>query len=162
MCQAYRRQYGFNAIGVLPTNLYGPNDNFDLESAHVLPALLRKIHEAKVRGADRVSIWGTGKPYREFLYVDDLAEACLFLMNSYDDAEPINVGCGADITIADLAKTIGRVVGFKGELSFDPSRPDGTPRKLLDVSRISALGWSPQTDLQSGLHRTYDWYLSSL
>ena len=162
MCQAYRRQYGFNAIGVLPTNLYGPNDNFDLESAHVLPALLRKIHEAKARGADRVSIWGTGKPYREFLYVDDLAEACLFLMNFYDDIEPINVGCGADITIADLAKTIGGVVGFKGELSFDSSRPDGTPRKLLDVSRIGALGWSPQTDLQSGLHKTYDWYLSSL
>lgn len=159
-CQAYRRQYGFNAIVALPTNLYGPNDNFDLQSSHVVPALIRKFHEAKIVRADQVIVWGTGRPMREFMHVDDLADACLFLMRSYDDERPINVGCGEDLSIAELARTIAQVVGFKGALVFDPSKPDGTPRKVLDISRLSAMGWSPRITLRDGLNETYRWFAS--
>jgi len=160
MCVAYRRQYGFNAITAMPTNLYGPEDNFDLATSHVLPALLRKFHEAAQRGADSVQIWGTGTPRREFLHVDDLAQACLFLMRRYEGAGWINIGWGRDLTIAELGQAIGRVVGFKGSVRFDPSKPDGTPRKLLDTSRLTALGWTPRIELDPGLRSTYDWYLS--
>jgi GDP-L-fucose synthase len=160
LCQAYRRQYGFDAISVLPTNLYGPNDNFDLETSHVLPALIRKIAEAVRTGTPTVAVWGTGTPRREFLYVDDLADACIFLMNRYSEESPINVGCGEDIAILDLAMRIARIVGFHGRFELDASRPDGTPRKLLDVSRLDALGWRPRTDLDTGLAATWDWYLS--
>ena len=159
MCQAYRRQYGFNAIALLPTNLYGAGDNFDLESSHVLPALMRKIHEAHVHGASHVSIWGTGSPRREFLHADDLADACLFLMRHYDGEAPINVGCGRDIAIGELARVIASVIGFQGLFDFDGTKPDGTPRKLLDVSRLRALGWVPKIDLETGISLTYDWYL---
>jgi len=159
MCQAYRRQYGFNAIALLPTNLYGAGDNFDLESSHVLPALMRKIHEAHVHGASHVSIWGTGSPRREFLHADDLADACLFLMRHYDGEAPINVGCGRDIAISELARVIASVIGFQGLFDFDGTKPDGTPRKLLDVSRLRALGWVPKIDLETGISLTYDWYL---
>jgi GDP-L-fucose synthase len=159
MCDAYRRQYGFNAISVMPSNLYGPNDNFDLTSSHVLPALLRKFHEAKEHGAASVEVWGTGTPKREFLHVDDLADACLYLMKRYDEGGWINLGWGRDQTIAELAQAIGRVVGFKGSIRFDASKPDGTPRKLLDTSRMTALGWVPRIDLDAGLRSTYDWYL---
>jgi len=162
MCQAYRRQYGFNAIALLPTNLYGPADNFDLESSHVLPALLRKIHEAHVRGATHVSIWGTGSPRREFLHADDLADACLFLMRHYDAEAPVNVGCGRDLAISELARVIASVVGFQGLFDFDGTKPDGTPRKVLDVSRLRALGWSPQISLETGIRMTYDWYREHL
>jgi GDP-L-fucose synthase len=158
MCQAYRRQYGFDAISVLPTNLYGPGDNFDLQSAHVLPALLRKIHEAHCAGAESVTIWGSGTPRREFMYVDDLADACLFLMQHYDRAEPINIGWGRDVTIRELAETLAEVVGYRGHFEFDASKPDGTPRKLLDTSRLNALGWTPRVDLEAGVFQTYDWY----
>jgi len=158
MCQAYRRQYGFDAITVLPTNLYGPNDNFDLDSSHVLPALLRKIDTARATGADSVVLWGSGTPLREFLFVDDLADACLFLMQHYSDERPINVGCGEDLSIRELAGLIAQVVGFRGRFEQDPSRPDGTPRKLLDISRLAALGWRPRTDLATGIRITYDWY----
>jgi GDP-L-fucose synthase len=158
MCEAYRRQYGFNAITAMPTNLYGPEDNFDLASSHVLPALLRKFHEAAQRDAGSVEVWGSGTPRREFLHVDDLAEACVFLMRSYDAGGWINVGCGSDLSIAQLAAAIARVVGFKGAIRFDTSKPDGTPRKLLDTSRMTALGWTPRIDLESGLRSTYDWY----
>src|SRR5487761_113010 len=149
MCQAYRRQYGFNAISLLPTNLYGPGDNFDLETSHVLPALMRKIHEAHVAGAPHMTVWGSGAPRREFLYVEDLADACLFLMQRYDGAEPVNVGCGQDLTIRELAQTLARVIGFQGIFEFDGSKPDGTPRKVLDVSRLNALGWRASIDLQT-------------
>jgi GDP-L-fucose synthase len=159
MCQAYRRQYGFNAIAAMPTNLYGPGDNFNLAGSHVLPALLRKVHEAKLSDAPQVEVWGTGTPKREFLHVDDLAAACLFLMQRHDDSSLINIGCGRDQTIAELAQTIARVVGFEGALRFDSSKPDGTPRKLLDTSRLTALGWKPQIDLENGLRTTYDWFL---
>ena len=158
MCAAYRRQYGFNAISLMPTNLYGPGDNFDLKTAHVLPALLRKFHEAKQSGARQVSVWGTGTPRREFLHVDDLADAAAFLMRCYDDPEPINVGVGQDISIAALAELIQEVVGYAGEIVFDPSRPDGTPRKLLDVSRLERLGWRPRIGLREGIRWTYEWY----
>ena len=158
MCEAYRRQFGFNAITVLPTNLYGPGDNFDLDSAHVLPALLRKIHEAHESGMARVAIWGSGMPRREFLHVDDLADACVFLMRQYEGSAPVNVGCGQDLTIRALAETIARVVGYQGQFEFDASKPDGTPRKLLDTSRINALGWRPTIGLESGIARTYSWY----
>jgi len=158
MCQAYRRQYGFDAITLLPTNLYGPGDNFDLETSHVLPALLRKIDTARAEGSDRVVLWGSGTPRREFLFVDDLADACLFLMENYSDERPINVGCGEDLTIRELAELIAKVVGFKGRFETDPSRPDGTPRKVLDVSHLSALGWKPRVDLETGISRTYVWY----
>ena len=158
MCQAYRKQYGFNAISVMPTNLYGPGDNFDLENSHVLPALLRKFHEAKGSAAESVGIWGSGQPRREFLHVDDLADACVFLMRDYSSPDIINVGWGKDISIAELAELIGNVVGFQGRLKFDASKPDGTPRKLLDTSRLTALGWQPTISLEDGLASTYDWY----
>ena len=160
MCQAYRKQHGFNAINPMPANLYGPGDNFDLDSSHVLPALIRKFHEAKFAGSQCVDVWGTGIPRREFLYVDDLADACLFLMNNYDDGDIINVGCGEDVSIAELARIVQDVVGFQGDIRFDTSRPDGTPRKLLDVSRITALGWHPQVPLLDGIERTYRSFLS--
>ena len=158
MCQAYRRQYGFQAITLLPTNLYGPHDNFDLDSSHVLPALINKIDAARAAGAARVTLWGTGNPRREFLFVDDLADACLYLMEHYTDDRPINVGCGEDVTIRDLAALIAEVVGCRAGFEFDASRPDGTPRKLLDVSRLTALGWRPQVELRRGIEITYDWY----
>jgi GDP-L-fucose synthase len=159
VCQAYRKQYGFNAINAMPTNLYGPGDNFNLETSHVLPALIRKFHEAKAAGRNHVEIWGTGTPRREFLFAEDLAEACLFLMNNYDDGEIINVGTGEDVSIAELAEIVKEVVGFDGDLTFDTSKPDGTPRKLLDVSRINALGWHQRTPLSDGIERTYRWFL---
>lgn len=161
MCEAYRRQHGFNAISVMPTNLYGPGDNFDLKTSHVLPALIRKFHEAKVSGAGQVEIWGTGSPRREFLHVDDLADACLHLMQSYDDEPLVNVGCGEDISISELAALIGRIVGYDGAVVFDKSKPDGTPRKLLDVSRLGSLGWRPRIRLEDGIRTTYDWYRSN-
>lgn len=157
-CQAFRKQYGFDAISVMPTNLYGPGDNFDLESSHVLPALIRKFDEAVTRGDPEVEIWGTGTPRREFLHVDDLADACVFLMRHYSDARPINVGWGEDVSIAELAASVARATGFSGELRFDTSRPDGTPRKLLDVSRLTGLGWRPSIRLEDGIAATVDWY----
>lgn len=157
MCQAYRKQYGFRAISIMPTNLYGIGDNFDLQNAHVVPALLRKFHEA---GAQEVTIWGTGTPRREFMHVDDLADAAVFLMRNYDSGEIINVGTGEDLTIRELAEIIARVTGYRGRLVFDSSKPDGTPRKLLDVSRLQALGWKARIPLEEGLARTYEWYLS--
>jgi GDP-L-fucose synthase len=162
MCQAYRRQYGFPAVSVMPTNLYGPGDNFDLQNSHVLPALIRKFHEAKLRDASEVVVWGTGTPRREFLHVDDLADACVFLMERYDSAEPINVGWGEDVSIAELAGLVGEVVGFAGALRFDTSKPDGTPRKLLDVSRLRALGWSPKVQLRDGIAATYRWFVEHI
>jgi GDP-L-fucose synthase len=158
MCQAYRRQYGFDAIAAMPTNLYGPGDNFDLNNSHVLPALLRKFHEAKQARASRVVVWGTGVPRREFLHVDDLADACVFLLNRYSDAQPVNVGWGSDVAIRELAELIRGVVGFEGELVFDSSKPDGTPRKLLDTTRLNALGWSPRIRLREGIAATYEWF----
>jgi GDP-L-fucose synthase len=158
MCQAYRREYGFNAISLMPTNLYGPGDNFDLQNSHVLPALIRRFHEAKVRGDDRVTVWGTGAPRREFLHVDDLADAVLYLLQSYD-AEPIvNIGWGEDITIRQLAELILSAIGYSGRLEFDSSKPDGTPRKLLDVARLSNLGWKPRISLEAGIAQTYAWF----
>lgn len=159
LVNSYRRQHGTRFISVMPTNLYGPGDNFDLETSHVLPALIRKMHEGKVQGAESVTVWGTGTPRREFLHADDLAEACLFLMEHYDDATPINVGTGEDITIRELAELVREVVGFRGRIVFDPSKPDGVPRKLLDVSRIRALGWRPKISLREGIEATYRWYL---
>ncbi len=162
MCQAYRRQYGFNAISAMPTNLYGPGDNFSLRDSHVLPALIRKFHEAKLAGARAVEIWGTGKPRREFLHVDDLADACLFLMQQYEDEKWINVGSGRDISIQELASLVARVVGFDGELTFNPAMPDGTPRKLLDVSRLTVLGWTARISLEQGVAETYQWFLENI
>lgn len=161
LVQAYRRQYGAPFISAMPTNLYGPGDNFDLETGHVLPALIRKMHEAKVRGQETVTVWGTGTPRREFLHVDDLAEACLFLMERYDDEVPINVGTGEDLSIGELAGLIRDIVGFRGQIVFDASKPDGTPRKLLHVTRIVALGWKAHIPLREGIEMTYRWYLSS-
>lgn len=158
MCQSYNRQYGTNFICAMPTNLYGPEDNFDLETAHVLPALLRKFHEAKEAGKKEVAVWGSGDPKREFLHVDDLADACLFLMRRYDDSEPINVGVGDDITVHELAELIGKVVGYEGTVGWDRTKPDGTPRKLLDVSRLKGAGWKAQIGLKEGLERAYAWY----
>ena len=158
MCQAYRRQYGSNFISVMPTNLYGPGDNFDLESSHVVPAMLRKFHEAKTRGDRSVSLWGTGAPRREFLHVDDLADACVFLMNRYDEPEIINIGVGKDISIKELGELIRKIVGFQGEIVWDTGKPDGTPRKLLDVGHLSRLGWQARIDLEAGLAETYRWY----
>lgn len=158
MCQAYRRQYGFNAISVMPTNLYGPGDNFDLQSSHVLPALIRKFHEAKTQGSDEVVVWGTGTPRREFMHSDDFADACLFLMDHYDGEELINVGWGEDLSIRELAEVIGDAVGYTGRLRFDATKPDGTPRKLLDVSRMKALGWTPKIRLREGIASTYEWF----
>jgi GDP-L-fucose synthase len=159
MCQAYRQQYGFNAISLMPTNLYGPGDNFDLENSHVLPALIRKFHEAKAQGRQEVEVWGTGKARREFLHVDDLASACLFLMLNYDSPELINVGTGEDVTISELAAMVKEVVGFGGALRYNTAMPDGTPRKLLDVSRLRQLGWQPRIPLRQGIGETYRWFL---
>ena len=159
LCEAYNTQYGRNFIAAMPTNLYGPHDNFNLETSHVLPALLRKFHEAKESGADSVEIWGTGTPLREFLHVDDLADACLYLMNNYDEPGLINVGSGSEITIADLAALVAKTVGFEGELNFNTDKPDGTPRKLMDSSRLFALGWQPRITLGDGLATTYQWAL---
>lgn len=161
MCESYNRQYGANFISVMPTNLYGPNDNFDLENSHVLPALIRKFHEAKVSGAPSVVIWGTGSPRREFLHVDDLADACLFLMQNYNDSELVNIGVGEDLTIKELALLIKDVVGFEGELEFDTSKPDGMARKLLDVSKIEGLGWKAKIGLHKGIEATYEWYVNN-
>jgi GDP-L-fucose synthase len=158
MCQAYRREFGFDAISAMPTNLYGPGDNFHLTHSHVLPALIRKCFEAKLSDADSVSIWGTGRPRREFLHVDDLADASVYLMQQYSDEAPINIGWGSDITIAELARLIADGVGFEGELRFDPTRPDGAPRKLLDVARMNALGWQPRIPLTEGVATTCEWY----
>ena len=161
LCQAYTREYGADYISVMPTNMYGPGDNFDLQSSHVLPALLRKVHEAKIGGAREVVVWGSGKPRREFLHVDDMARANRFLLENYDSPEIVNVGSGEDVTIRQLAELICDVVGFEGELGFDSTKPDGTPRKLLDVSKINALGWSPQIPLREGIAKTYQWYLQN-
>jgi GDP-L-fucose synthase len=158
LCQAYRRQYGFNAISAMPTNLYGPGDNFNLETSHVMPALIRKFHEAKVRGNPTVVVWGSGKPRREFLYVDDLADALIFLMQHYDSEELLNVGWGEDLSIRELAQQVKATVGFDGAIEFDASKPDGTPRKLLDTTRLKALGWYPRVRLEEGLRKTYEWY----
>jgi GDP-L-fucose synthase len=159
LCQAYRRQLGWNAIVAMPTNLYGPGDSFDLQNSHVLPALIRKFHEAKVRGDAEVVVWGTGTPRREFLHVDDLADACVYLMNHFDGGEPVNVGWGEDIAIRELAELIREIVGFQGQLRFDTSKPDGTPRKLLDVSRLTDLGWRPRITLREGIAATYRWFI---
>jgi GDP-L-fucose synthase len=158
LCQAFSREYGAKFVSAMPTNVYGPNDNFDLETSHVLPALIRKAHEAKVRKDQKLTVWGTGKPRREFLHVDDLASACLLLLEKYDSPEIINVGCGEDISIRELAELICDVVGFDGELAWDTTKPDGTPRKLLDVTRLCALGWKPAIPLRDGIARTYEWF----
>jgi GDP-L-fucose synthase len=159
MAKSYNRQYGTNYISVMPTNLYGPNDNFDLQNSHVLPALIRKFVEAKEKNAPSVVLWGSGKPKREFLYVDDMADACIFLMNTYDGDDFFNIGTGEDVTILEVAEMIKSIVGFSGALEFDSSKPDGTPRKLLDVSRINALGWKAKIPLQEGLKQAIDWYI---
>ena len=161
LCQAFSRQYAANFISAMPTNLYGPNDNFDLETSHVLAALLRKAHEAKTRNDQKLVVWGTGKPRREFLHVDDLVSACLLLLEKYDSPEIINVGCGEDISIRELAELICDVVGFDGELAWDTTKPDGTPRKLLDVSKIRAIGWKPAIALRDGIAQTYQWFLAN-
>jgi GDP-L-fucose synthase len=161
LCQAYAREYNADFISAMPTNLYGPNDNFDLLTSHVLAALLRKAHEAKTAGARELTVWGSGKPRREFLHVDDLASACLFLLEKYDSPEIINVGCGEDISIRELAELICGVVGFDGELAWDTTKPDGTPRKLLDTSKLNNLGWRPAIPLRDGIARTYDWFLKN-
>ncbi len=162
LCQAYRHQYGLDFISAMPTNLYGPGDNFDLMGSHVVPALLRKAHEAKVSGMHAIEIWGSGEPRREFLYVDDCADALVHLMKVYSGEAQINVGVGEDVTIRELAETVVRVVGFDGSIDCDASKPDGTPRKLLDVSRLAALGWAARTGLEEGLRRTYDWCLANM
>jgi len=161
LCQAYAREHGANFISVMPTNLYGPNDNFDLESSHVMAALLRKAHEAKKRNEKKLVVWGTGEPRREFLHVDDLAAACLLVLERYDSPEIINIGCGEDVTIGELAELICDVIGFDGELVWDKTKPDGTPRKLLDVTRIRALGWEPTIPLREGISQTYEWFLAN-
>ena len=158
MCHAYRSQYGFDAIAAMPTNLYGPGDDFDLETSHVLPALVRKFHDAKHFGSKSVSVWGTGEPRREFLHVDDLADACVFLMHHYSESEIVNIGWGKDISISELAHMISEIVGYDGAIEFDHGKPDGTPRKLLDVGRLESLGWSPSIDLSTGVRDLYDWY----
>lgn len=162
LCDAYRAQHGADFISCMPTNLYGPGDNFDLQSSHVLPALIRKFHEAKEAAAPTVTVWGTGSPRREFLYVDDLADACVFLMRNYSEPGTINVGVGEDLSISELADLVREVVGYEGEIVHDTSKPDGTPRKLLDVSRINDLGWRAKTPLRNGIERTYEWYLGTL
>ena len=162
MCQAYRRQYGCDFISVMPTNLYGPNDHYDLQNAHVLPTLIRKFHEAKVANAPAVTCWGTGRPRREFLYVDDLARACVILLQNYSSEQIINVGYGSDVSIGELAETIRRIVGYSGQIIWDSSKPDGTPQKLLDSSRILAMGWRPQVELETGIRLVYEDFLKRL
>jgi len=166
LCENYYRQYGCNSISAMPTNLYGPNDNFNLETSHVLPALIRKFHEAKVKNNNSVTIWGTGKPLREFMYVEDLANAIVFMMENIEAKDlyengitHLNVGSGKDITIADLAKLISEIVGFNGKIEYDSTKPDGTPRKLMDVTRINSLGWKYKTELKEGIQKTYKWFL---
>lgn len=159
LCQAYAKEYGKNFISAMPTNLYGPNDNFDLRTSHVLPALIRKVHEAKAAEAAEVPVWGSGNPRREFLHVDDLADACVFLLENYDSPEIINIGCGEDVTIRELAETVCEVVGYTGALVFDPSKPDGTPRKLLDMQKLFGLGWRPKIALRDGIRNAYEWFL---
>jgi len=161
LCQAYQRQYGSKFISAMPTNLYGPEDNFDLESSHVMPALIRKFHEAKVANAGSVTVWGSGEPLREFLHVDDCAAACLFLMQNYGGEDIVNIGVGEDVTIARLAEIVGAVVGYQGEIIYDSSKPDGTPRKLVDVTRINGLGWRAGIGLEDGIRSTYQWYLEN-
>ncbi len=161
LCQSYNREYGTNFISVMPTNLYGPGDNFDLQDSHVIPALIRKFHQGRVTGAPEVKVWGTGAPRREFLYVDDLADACLYLMQHYQDGEIINIGVGQDLQILELARLVGEVVGYQGRIVLDPNYPDGTPQKLLDVSKLTALGWQAKTPLQEGLQKTYAWFCQS-
>lgn len=158
LCQAYRRQYGSNFISAMPTNLYGPADNYDLQGGHVLPALLRKVHEAKRQNHETITLWGTGTPFREFLHVDDLADACVHLMKAYSGDGPINIGSGQELTIRDLAETIAEVLGWNGQLVFDTTKPDGTPRKRLDTTRLDALGWRPQIGLRQGIAHAYDWF----
>lgn len=159
LCQAFRRQHGCNFISGMPTNLYGPNDNYNLETSHVMPAFIRKFHEAKVSGAPAVTIWGSGKPLREFLHVDDCAEACVFLMKHYEGEEHVNIGVGEDLSILELAHLVAKVVGFEGELVFDASKPDGTPRKLVDTTKINALGWKPRIGLEEGVELAYRWFM---
>jgi len=161
LCQAYAKEYGKNFISAMPTNLYGPNDNFDLHTSHVLPALIRKVHEAKLSGAPTVPIWGTGNPRREFLHVDDLADACVFLLETYDSPEIVNIGCGEDVTIRELAETVCGVLEYPGSLVFDSSKPDGTPRKLLDMQKLFSLGWKPKISLREGIRNAYQWFLES-
>ena len=162
MCQAYNKQYGTNFVSVMPTNLYGPNDNFDLMGSHVLPALMRRFHEGKVAGQPEVVVWGSGNVFREFLHVDDMADACVYVLERYDGSEILNIGCGQDVTIAAVAQLVKETVGFEGDITFDRSKPDGTPRKLLDVSRLFALGWRPKIGLREGLADTYAWFLQHL
>ncbi len=162
MCQSYNEQYGTNFISVMPTNLYGPHDNFDLNSSHVLPALIRKFHDAKIGHKKEVVLWGTGNVYREFLYVDDMADACVYLMEHYDNSEIINIGTGVDLKIKELAQIIKKIVGFKGKIVWDSTKPDGTPKKLLDVSKLLSLGWKPQMELEKGIGIEYDWFLHNL
>ena len=158
MCQFYNQQYGTNFISVMPTNLYGPNDNFDLETSHVFPALIRKFHEAKIKNLPYVELWGDGTPLREFLYVDDMADACVFLMENYDCNEFVNIGTGKEISIARLAEMIKNIIGYKGDIRWDRTKPNGTPRKLLDISKLTALGWRSQVNLETGIYKTYAWY----
>jgi GDP-L-fucose synthase len=162
LCQAYRIQYNFNAISLMPTNLYGPGDNFDLQNSHVLPALVRKFHEAKAEHQPEVTIWGTGSPRREFLHVDDMAAAAVFLMLHYSEPEIVNIGTGEDVTIADLAETVSRLIGYQGKIVFDSTKPDGTPRKLMDVSRLHAMNWHHKIGLEEGIASTYEWFKSNL
>ena len=162
MCQSYHRQYGVNFISAMPTNLYGINDNFDLNNSHVLPALIRKFHEAKINNLPSVDLWGTGSPYREFLFVDELADACYFLMQNYNEPEIVNIGTGEDITIKELADLIRSIIGFNGEIIWDTTKPDGTPRKLLDVNKLNSLGWKSCLSLKEGIEKTYKWYLSTV
>ena len=161
LCQSYARQYGKNFISAMPTNLYGPHDNYDLRNSHVLPALIRKVHEAKQAGTKSIAVWGSGNPRREFLHTDDLADACVFLLEHYDQPDLINVGCGEDVTIRELAETVCDVLGFEGTLEFDPTKPDGTPRKLLDIQKIKSLGWSPKIPLREGIADAYDWFIKN-
>ena len=161
LCQAYAREYGKNFLSAMPTNLYGPHDNFDLHTSHVLPALIRKIHEAKKCGAPEVLVWGTGTPRREFLHADDLADACVFLLKNYDSPELINIGSGTDVTIRELAELVCEVLGYDGALAFDPTKPDGTPRKLMDSSRLFSLGWKPKISLREGIAHAYAWFLEN-
>lgn len=162
LCQAYRRQHGRDFISAMPTNLYGPGDNFDMKSSHVLPALLRKVHESKISGAAHVEVWGTGSPRREFLHVDDLADACVFLMKTYSEHEHVNIGSGQDVTILELVELVNRAIGFEGDIVHDRTKPDGTPRKLMSASKLRAMGWSPSIALPAGIAATYRWFLDNV